>query len=98
MRQLEPMRVVTLADQQSLGFFADAISMFHEAEQDIDERGKNVPGRGGVPVRNPSFMVRKDERDFIYRMGGQFGLTPAARASLVAPPPPDDAGIEALLS
>ena len=102
------MRVVTMADRDMLALYADAIEDIVVAQAYLDKHGEFlsdpiVDKDGEIvgirnAVRNPAHMVKNHAFARAYRLGAQFGLTPASRVSLVSGPREDPSGVEALLS
>lgn len=89
-RQLEPMRVLTLADAGALAMLADAELDYVEAQKDITDRGGQVILGANGYVRNPAVMNKNHAFRRYRDLAVQFGLTPAARVSLTSQPDNDD--------
>lgn len=77
------MRVLTKADGNALARYCKLWSRWRAAEKFLDKHGTTYDGDGGLrsypQVRESSMLV-----GHLARLEQQFGLTPAARARLIA--------------
>lgn len=76
--QLTKMRVVTMADRDSLAAFCEAVVIFREASELLRYQG--LVREDGV--RNPAGIVHKEASLAIRQLGAEFGFSPAARSRI----------------
>lgn len=80
-RQLVTMRVLTMADRDSLHVYCQAVVMHDEAARQIHEQGMFLNTPKG-PMRNAATMVMKECAQTIRQMAHSFGMTPQARSAI----------------
>jgi P27 family predicted phage terminase small subunit len=84
-RILEPMGVLTEAEADLLALYASTYARWVEASRLLQEDGLIVLSGNGTPMRNPLLPLIEQCTRTMTRCMGELGLTPAARARLVAP-------------
>lgn len=82
--ELTAMNLAASADGDSLVVFCQAVVHYAEACRLVNTAGILIKGENGGVVKNPAMQIVRDTGHTIRTMGGQFGLTPAARAGLSA--------------
>jgi len=84
-------RLVNILDALNLIHEADAIAIkdlaicllrLQECEADLTRRGLLIKGDHGVMTKNPSATLARYYRQSIYRLLGEFGLSPVSRARI----------------
>lgn len=98
--ELEYMGLLTGADQEALAMYCTAVALHAQAVREVNRDGVLVDGAvPGTRVKHPALQVIRDQATLAKGYAQQFGLTPAARASLTIGKKEDDgAGAERLLS
>ncbi len=82
-RMLLDAGLFTRVDKYALGMFAAAAGRWMEAESKIEESGGPVlTGPNGGIYQNPWLSVSNKAWDQMYKLFGDFGLSPAERARL----------------
>lgn len=84
---LEPMRVVTLADGISLALMAEYLLQWKRATEDLKRYGRITVERDadGKPLKtktSPWVKMQIDYGVLLFRLMGEFGMTPATRARI----------------
>lgn len=86
---LDKARLVTEADRTSLALYCTAVDRAQRAEKQIDRDGMTYENDAtGAIHAHPLLSVAKEARAQALRYGCEFGLTPASRGKMSAPPPP----------
>jgi P27 family predicted phage terminase small subunit len=80
-RQLRAMRVLTMADRDSLHVYCQAVVMHNTAAEQLSEQGMFLNTPKG-PMRNSATMVMKEAAQVIRQMAHSFGMTPQARSAI----------------
>lgn len=80
-RQLRVMRIVTMADRDSLHVYCQAVVMHDEAARLLRDQGLFLNTPKG-PMRNAATMVMKEAAMVIRQMAHSFGMTPQARSAI----------------
>lgn len=80
-RQLRAMRVITMADRDSLHVYCQAVVMHDAAAEELLEGGLFLNTPKG-PLRNPATLVMKEAAMVIRQMAHSFGMTPQARSAI----------------
>lgn len=80
-RQLKAMRVLTMADRDSLHVYCQAVVMHDEAAEQLRAEGMFLNTPKG-PMRNAATMVMKECAQTIRQMAHSFGMTPQARSAI----------------
>ena len=98
---IAPMRVLTAADGLALAQLAEYYARWKKATEAIAKVGEVVPVRDAAGntigfKRNPFVAMQLEYGLMMRRMMQEFGLTPSARARLVAPN--ETAQVEAIFS
>jgi P27 family predicted phage terminase small subunit len=96
--QLRPTRMLTDVDAYMLAVFCEHI-VNHQEQTALVRNSSHLllSKRTGDMVKNPLVGMMRNEAHVVRLLASEFGLTPAARASLVAPPAPQS-DLEQLLS
>lgn len=81
---LEHMHVVTAADVLLLELLCDQVAVYRRAVELVNKVGVVTEGASGAVKRNPAQAAAADAARLIRALAQEFGLTPAARAQLVA--------------
>lgn len=88
---LEQMGIGTDADKWGLEGMAVLYAHYREALKSVEENGVEIMHeKKGVPVKNPSLVTVQQNYDKLRIWFNEFGLTPAARASLADRAEDDD--------
>jgi P27 family predicted phage terminase small subunit len=85
-RKLVDLRIVSVLDGHLLAAFCSACALWEHCEKAIAEQGTDVFDRDGTKRRNPNLLTQKNATDTIDRLGSALGLSPSARAKLIAEP------------
>lgn len=80
--QLDHMRIVTLADRDSLYAYCEAVVMHRIASHVIATEGIIAEGMHGGMVKHPALQVQRDSAQMIRAFAQEFGLTPSARSTI----------------
>jgi P27 family predicted phage terminase small subunit len=94
--QLRPSRMLSDVDAYVLAVFCEHV-INHQEEVALVRASGYLLQRDGAMVKNPLVGMMRNEAHVIRLLAGEYGLTPAARASIVAPPAPQS-DLEQLLS
>lgn len=81
--QLSAMHLAKACDRDSLRCFCEAVVNHRKASAVLANSSILVKGIHGNWVRNPALAVQRDSANLIRAFAGEFGLTPAARSSIV---------------
>ena len=85
---LETMKVLSLSDAPMLQFYCESYSHYRKAEAAVVKVGEVIVKKkkdGTELLRNPFSVELHKYRDALNKMLVEFGLTPSARATLIAP-------------
>lgn len=88
--KLLKVRVLTVNDGPALSGLAQSIADYEQATRELALSGKVIKGDKGQSIRSPWTVIQKQAFDQMQRGFTDFGLTPAARARIVAAPKGDD--------
>lgn len=80
-RQLKAMRVITMADRDSLHVYCQAVVLHEMAAEQLREGGLFLNTPKG-PIRNAATLVMKEAAIVIRQMAHSFGMTPQARSAI----------------
>src|SRR5688572_3760911 len=80
------MRVLTEADEYTLGMLCQTYSTLIKAQQKLSETGLLLKMRSGYVQQNPLLGIVNNCTETISRLSREFGLTPASRTRLQALP------------
>jgi len=85
--QLDQLGVLQTIDEHMLACMASAIGFYVEAKRQFDslDASKRMVMKtpGGAPIVNPLIGIMNRQAELIFRIGAEFGLTPAARERLL---------------
>lgn len=95
--QLDELGILTAIDQTMLGFLCQEIARFRKYMKLLDESTPLIKDRDNGLRKNPMAQLCRDSLLLINRIGGDFGLSPVARARLTVADPHDGDELEALL-
>ena len=84
-RTLEPLGLLSVADNDSFSILCTALARWNKAQAEIAKLSEVVAFRGR-PMQNPWLMVANAAEQTILKMAGEFGLSPSARTRLFASP------------
>lgn len=75
-KTLSPMDIATLT------IYCDAVVLYDQCQQHINQHGPVVLGPTGTPVKNPYLLAQRDAYDRLRTATAELGLTPSSRAKL----------------
>lgn len=83
-KQLLTMRVLTMADRDVLHAYCEAVAAHQAASEILAQEGTfiKLPGGMSPSVPHPAMRQQKDAAAMIKTLGGEFGLSPAARTRI----------------
>lgn len=82
--ELEAMGLAYPSDVDSWRAFCEAVAQHQEASKQLIGEPLLVMGQRGL-MKNPLIQVQRDSALTVLRFAQQFGLTPSARSSVMAP-------------
>ena len=85
--ELAALRMITALDRAALAAYCGAYAMWLEATEAIQKYGTMVKSPSGYPVQSPSVTIATRQAEIMMRTASQFGLPPASRSRISAPPP-----------
>lgn len=77
--ELKHMRVITMAERETLAIMCDTWARYLKAEAAIENHGLLIKSPKGYPIQNPALSIRNQAAKELLRFAIEFGLTPAAR-------------------
>jgi P27 family predicted phage terminase small subunit len=77
-------------DAAKFAAFCLAVANLRSAVEELQSKGTYIPTDKGNIVQHPAVGVMHRSMELIGRLGGDFGLDPAARSRIQATPPGDD--------
>jgi P27 family predicted phage terminase small subunit len=80
--QLEHMRIVTMADRDTLYAYCEAVVMHRIASHVLATEGIMTQGLMGGVVKHPAHQVQRDSAALMRSFAQEFGLTPSARSTI----------------
>ncbi|PWK05311.1 phage terminase small subunit P27 family [Tumebacillus permanentifrigoris] len=87
---LSNLGLLTNIDVVKLAIFCDSVSKYRDATAKINEQGLTIQYTNAAgatnPMKNPHISIANMYAAMIKQYGGLFGLSPAARLKLMAPP------------
>lgn len=83
--------VILSVDRDGLRIYCEAVARYEESSRLLATSQPLVRGQTGLLVRNPLHQIVRDNADMVKLWARELGLTPAARASLTAPEPGEQA-------
>lgn len=84
-KQLQSMGMVTQVDMALLAVYCQAWGDFCEAVRVINRDGYTIKSKRGGGRRNPMLTVKQQACEILIQTAAHFGLSPAARAKMMAP-------------
>jgi P27 family predicted phage terminase small subunit len=84
--QLGSLRMITHLDRAALASYCAAYALWAEATQAIQTYGAMVKSPSGYPVQSPYVSIANRQTELMMRIASEFGLTPASRSRISAPP------------
>lgn len=81
-KQLTHMRTVTMADRDALHAYCQAVVLFDQATQLLEDEGLTMPTVGGRYLPHPAQKIQREASNTIRSYAGEFGLTPSARTRI----------------
>lgn len=82
LEQLEHMKIVTMADRDSLYAYCEAVVMHRIASHVLATEGIIADGLHGGMVKHPAHQIQRDSAAMIRAFAQEFGLTPSARSTI----------------
>lgn len=92
--ELNKLGYITVADKSTLEAFCISYSVMREAYDSIKEVGAIYMNDGRV-IKNPATAVLNDATGKVKSMGGELGLSPSSRATLIDMASTDDGALTA---
>ena len=74
--------LLTCVDYEQFAQYCAAHDHYHAANEAVKKLGNLITGAMGGLVANPAVRQRRDAQQAIRQLGGDFGLSPAARVGL----------------
>lgn len=87
--ELHAAGIVTVLDKVALGLLVEAFVQYLEAKAVIDREGTYQETNYGLSA-HPALREMRSARDALLKFMIQFGMTPSARAGIIARPPEED--------
>lgn len=72
--------LLTEMDHIAFRILCEYLAEYEECNEEINKRGRMVKGQKSTAVRHPLITVRNQAWDNVYRILGDFGMTPSSRA------------------
>jgi P27 family predicted phage terminase small subunit len=85
--ELDPVGTICEADRLALETLCRSFSRLRQASKEIKQFGITYEDDMGKRVKNPACTVATAENATIARYCAEFGITPASRGKVIAPPP-----------
>lgn len=82
--QLQQLGLIALIDRQQLVIYCDAVADYEEARAEIDATGYLQSTPTGYQALSGAAVKARQAASIIEKFGALFGMTPAARARVVA--------------
>lgn len=82
--ELLSVKLTTALDWQALASYCVAHQIWVDAVEQVKTRGSMVKSPKGFPLQNPYLAVVNKQTELMHKIGGEFGLTPSARARIGA--------------
>lgn len=82
MKQLQSMRVMTMADRDMLLAYCQAVYTHNEATRILNDEGLIITGVTGALTTHPASRIQRDSATAMRSIAAEFGLTPAARTRI----------------
>ena len=76
---LSRLRVLTLADRETLACFCVAAGRRMQAEEEIKKEGPIIKAPSGYPIQNPWLAITNKAMEQLLKWGTELGLSPASR-------------------
>lgn len=80
--QLDHMKIVTLADRDTLHAYCEAVVLHRDACRAIAREGLITEGMNGGWVKHPAIQIQRDAAMLLRAFAQEFGLTPSARSTI----------------
>ena len=87
--ELVGLGVVTVLDRACLAAYCVSFAGWRRASEGLECAGLVVVGHRKALRKNPLLMVERQYRESMQRFAGELGMTPASRARLHLPDPPE---------
>jgi P27 family predicted phage terminase small subunit len=87
--ELSKLRLVTHLDRAALAAYCGAYAFWAEATEAIQKYGTMVKSPSGYPIQSPYMAIANRQAEIMMRIASEFGLTPASRSRISAPPEDD---------
>jgi len=84
-----PTEMIGRLDAATFRIFCESLSRYEQASVALDGSGLLLEGPRGAPIKNPLNQVVREQAELVRTMARELGLTPAARAALLATKPPE---------
>jgi P27 family predicted phage terminase small subunit len=83
-KELEPLGLLSKADQVTLAGFCDAATFAKKARDEVVKDGVTMFGQHGELVRHPAYVVWQQSMAKVESLGRVLALNPSARLRLLA--------------
>ena len=83
-KNLSDLGVLTNLDLQTFASYCQAYARWKDAERKIAERGNIIETKTGYLQQNPLINISQSNQKVMLRTAAEFGLTPSARARIIA--------------
>lgn len=80
--QLAHMRTITMADRDALHAYCQAVVLFEQATQLLEDEGLVVPTTLGRGLPHPAQKIQREAGQQLRMYACEFGLTPSARTRI----------------
>ena len=85
-----PQQLLTHGDYAALIGYCQAFAEVRWAIADVEEHGRTYWTERGNLAKNPAVMILKDAMSRLRQFALEFGMTPASRSRVHAPPPAEE--------
>jgi P27 family predicted phage terminase small subunit len=95
-KRLHGVGLLTEVDRSKFAMYCQAYARWQEAEQVITEQGMTFMTDKGYVCQRPEVSISNKQCEIARKIGGEFGLDPAARSRIDVPEPapPKDAAAQ----
>jgi P27 family predicted phage terminase small subunit len=85
--ELSKLNLITQLDRGALAAYCGAYALWAESIEQIQKYGTMVKSPSGYPIQSPYLAIANRQAEIMLRVASEFGLTPASRSRISAPPP-----------
>jgi P27 family predicted phage terminase small subunit len=96
--ELHRLGLLTLVDDTLLGMYCQTYQRWEQANEALEREGLTTVTAAGRPLKSPYFEMARDAVNLLYKIAGEYGLTPAARVRVATGAPLVDDPLEQFLA